>query len=65
MISCLDNNPKNRPIIENVSTIIMIAKDGCSNSITPAAWWAEESMKQDRKQEEQQQVRPQQQVCNK
>ena len=65
VISCLDNNPENRPKINNVCTVIKKAKDGCNNSTTPAAWWAEESLKQDGKQEEQQQVRPQQQVCNK
>lgn len=52
VISCLDNKPENRPKVDNIFTIIKVAKGGCSNSVTPAV-------------EEQQQAQPQQQVCNK
>ena len=66
VISCLDNKPKDRPKVDKISAVIQKAKDGCSNIITPAEWWAEK-LKQDGKQEEQlhqQNQLQQQQVCN-
>ena len=63
VISCLDNNPENRPKVAKVSTVIKKAKDGCSNSIIPAMWWAEELLKQRKKEEEQLHQQLQQQVC--
>ena len=67
VISCLDNNPENRPKVADVSSIIKKTKDRCSNSIIPAIWRAEELQRQNGKQEEQlqqqQESQLQQQVC--
>ena len=45
-MSCLNDNPKKRPALTQVSMIIKRAKDECSqkssrDGISPIVWWAE------------------------
>ena len=49
--SCLDDNPKNRPPVAQVSMIIKMVKDVCSekssrDGMSPIVWWAEVSNEQ-------------------
>ena len=49
--SCLNDNPKNRPPVSQVSTIIKRVKDVCSqkrsrDGMSPIVWWAEMSNEQ-------------------
>ena len=51
VISCLDDIPRNRPPVKQVSMTVKMAKDVCSqkkghNGISPMAWWAEVCNKQ-------------------
>ena len=46
VVSCLDNNPKNRPPLTQISMTIKRAKDECSqksshDGMRPIVWWAE------------------------
>ena len=49
--SCLDDNPKNRPLVAEVSMTIKRVKDVCSekssrDGMSPIVWWAEVSNEQ-------------------
>ena len=51
VISCLDDNPKNRPPVARVSMTIKSIKDVCSlqsnrDGMSPMAWWTEMSTEQ-------------------
>ena len=51
VISCLDDNPKNRPPVAQVSMTIKSVKDVCSqkssrDGMRPIVWWAEVSSQQ-------------------
>ena len=51
VMSCLDDNPKNRPVLAQVSMTIMRVKDVCSkkssrDGMSPIVWWAEVSNEQ-------------------
>ena len=54
VISCLDDNPKSRPLVAQVSTEIKRLKDlssqksrtSCDDRMSPLLWWAEVSSKQ-------------------
>ena len=48
VVSCLDDNPRNRPLVTEVSTTIKRVKDVCSekssrDGMSPIVWWAEVS----------------------
>ena len=50
-MSCLDNNPKNRPPVAQVSITIKRVKDVCSekssrDGMNPIVWWGEVSNEQ-------------------
>jgi len=52
--SCLNENPKNRPPVSQVSTAIKRVKDVCSeknshDGMSPIVWWAEVSSEQQSK----------------
>ena len=54
VMSCLDDNPKNRPPVEQVSTTIKWVKDVYSkkssrDGMSPIEWWAEVCNKQQSK----------------
>ena len=51
VVSCLDDNPKKRPLVAQVSMAIKRAKDACSQKsghdrMRPIVWWAEISSQQ-------------------
>ena len=51
VISCLNDNPKSRPAMAQVSVTIKRAKDECSQKsshdrMSPIVWWAEVTSKQ-------------------
>lgn len=48
VISCLDDDPNNRPLVAQVSVVIQEAKDmsiqmSSPDGISPIGWWAEMS----------------------
>ena len=51
VMSCLNDNPKDRPLVTQVSVTIKRAKEVCSqkgghDGMTPITWWAEVSSDQ-------------------